>query len=284
MFWTEMRIFIMYLLLYSRQLVDRIKLYFGLAKNVYGGCDKFYYKGYRFSGLAHNLERLKACERYDNFRPDDLMILAYPKTGTHFVKETIMSIYKEKGLLPHDTPTAKVVSSFEIKPPPGFQSVKQNGEDFESYLSPRMIATHLPWSLLPPKVKKGKVKIVLVYRNPKDTVCSAFPFLMKLRLLFPDTKFADFIQWFVDGKVDYTGYFQYLKEWYPHRNLPDTLIIQFEDMKKNLKGNVERICNFLNIELSPQQLERVVVANTFENRKKEQGRNHPVYRNGKAGG
>lgn len=36
-----------------------------------------------------------------------------------------MSIYKEKGLFSHDIPTAKVVSSFEIKPPPGFQSAKR---------------------------------------------------------------------------------------------------------------------------------------------------------------
>ena len=50
---------------------------------------------------------------------------------------------------------------------------------------------------------------------------------------------------------------------------------------QDLKSNVERIAELLDVKLSPQQLETIVTGNTFENKKKELGSNHPVYRKGK---
>ena len=38
------------------------------------------------------------------------------------------------------------------------------------------------------------------------------------------------------------------------------------------------------MELTQQQIDRVVTANTFENKKKEMGSNHPVYRKGETVG
>ena len=60
----------------------------------------------------------------------------------------------------------------------------------------------------------------------------------------------------------------------------DIVIFYFQD----LEGNVRKVAKFLNLELTQEQIDRVVTANTFENKKKEMGSNHPVYRKGETVG
>ena len=46
---------------------------------------------------------------------------------------------------------------------------------------------------------------------------------------------------------------------------------------------MKKIAEFLNIKLTQEQIDRVVTANTFENKKKDMGYNHPIYRKGEHG-
>jgi len=48
-----------------------------------------------------------------------------------------------------------------------------------------------------------------------------------------------------------------------------------------LEGNVRRIAEFLGVELTEEQIRKVTEANVFENKKKEAGRGHVIYRQGK---
>jgi len=55
------------------------------------------------------------------------------------------------------------------------------------------------------------------------------------------------------------------------------LFVLFQD----LQTNVKKIAEFLDISLTEEQIQRITKANTFENKKKEQGKGNIIYRSGK---
>ncbi|XP_067929955.1 amine sulfotransferase-like [Watersipora subatra] len=276
---VELKMYVLLKFLSFLQVFRRFKIRLGFGHEKYGLLNPFQYKGYWFTSFMHNMAKIKECESYENFRPDDVIIVTYPKTGTNFTFEIVVSIYKELGLIPRNLASMKAVIPFEMVGVKGF-----TGNSGFERPSPRIFVSHLPLDLFSPMVREGKVKVIHCYRNPKDVVCSMFPFLKKMGAIAPNVSWNEFFYWFMEGNVIPGSYFKFLKEWYPYRNNPNMLTLQFEDMKKDLKSNVERIAELLDVKLSPQQLETIVTGNTFENKKKELGSNHPVYRKGKTGG
>ena len=84
-------------------------------------------------------------------------------------------------------------------------------EKLDDMPSPRTLNTHLPFSMLPlGEIKSRRVKLVHVYRNPKDTCVSMFYMLKSMRPQMPvpvDT-FQDFYEFFFFGSRRNTmGYF-----------------------------------------------------------------------------
>ncbi|XP_067929690.1 amine sulfotransferase-like [Watersipora subatra] len=279
--------YILMVLVAIRRTIARTRIFLGWAKEKYGTLEPFVYKGFLFSPIIHTMERLKACEKYNKFRPGDIMVSTYPKAGTNFVLDVIVSIYKEKGLLPKDKISMELVAQLELQflaLVSGSTSEEEALNWIEDYPDPRIVKTHLPWNMFPADALEGKVKVIHCYRNPKDVCSSMFAFYKRVAVIFPSTTWSQFVQWFIEGNVVGGSYFQFLKTWYPYRNNPGVLNLRFEDMKQDLKGNVIKITEFLDLELSPQQIDAVVVANTFANKKKEMGSHNPIYRRGKSGG
>ncbi|XP_067931344.1 amine sulfotransferase-like [Watersipora subatra] len=274
--------------LYFKQLLQRIKILIGLTTSEYGMSSPLEYEGVLVPSRTHDIRRIKAASLYDRFRHDDVVIANYPKSGNHFTADVILSLYKETGLVPQNRHATQVIGAFEfIFPELSLKVPKGDSNDlfhrFEQFSSPRLVVTHLPWSLLPPKIQRGEVKVINTYRNPKDVMCSMLAFFKKMYIVFDTVQMKDYIYWFMEGKVIHGSYMRHLRELYPNRNQPYLLSLQYEDMTKNLKENVRRIAEFLNIKITPRQLDAVVAASTFENKKQERGKNHPVYRKGKVG-
>ncbi|XP_067930386.1 sulfotransferase 1A1-like [Watersipora subatra] len=271
----------------GKLLTNLFKVSLGVSKELYGMCDPFQYKDVWFSSMIHSRDRTVASESYDNFRPDDVVIATYPKTGTLLVHDIIESIYKEKGMLPRNATFIDYTTLLEVNQ--SFFMTKssdvEEGElvGVEGADSPRIIITHLPWTLLPPNVREGRVKTINCLRNPKDVLCSMYPFYKKLGYILPTTEWQEFIEWFIQGNVIYGSYFRYVKEWWYYRSNQNLLNLQFETMQKDLKGNIKKVAKFLGLELSEWQLMAIVEANTFENRKNAEGLLHPMHRRGQSG-
>ena len=66
--------------------------------------------------------------------------------------------------------------------------------------------------------------------------------------------------------IVYGDLFEHTAHWYEfNRNRPNSLVLVYEDMKKNLRENVLHIAKFLNKELSDKTIDEIVRLTTFNN-------------------
>uniref|UniRef100_UPI000E55B506 amine sulfotransferase-like n=1 Tax=Urocitellus parryii TaxID=9999 RepID=UPI000E55B506 len=109
--------------------------------------------------------------------------------------------------------------------------------------------------------------ILYIYRNPKDVLVSFFRFSNCVAILKNSDTFENYIKMFLDGKVVGSRWFDHIKRWYEHRHDFNIQSMSYEDMKKDLRSAVLKICRFLEKELSEEVVDTVVKQATFQNMK-----------------
>jgi len=103
-------------------------------------------------------------------------------------------------------------------------------DQLDNMASPRIIKTHLPFPLLPKRVKTVKPKIIYVTRNPKD-VCVSFYHFCKLFHGMRCT-FDEFCDLFVHGKVCIGSIWDHVMGYWQQKDEQNLLFLKYEDMKK----------------------------------------------------
>lgn len=89
----------------------------------------------------------------------------------------------------------------------------------------------------------------------------------------PDT-IESFMQKFLDGDVVGSLWFDHVRGWYEHRHDFNIMFMSFEDMKKDLRSSVLKICSFLEKELREEDVDAVVRQATFEKMKTDPRANY----------
>ncbi|KAK7835294.1 hypothetical protein U0070_017830, partial [Myodes glareolus] len=141
--------------------------------------------------------------------------------------------------------------------------------DFAKMPSPRIFCSHLPYYLVPKVFKNKKVKVLYIYRNPKDVLTSYFHFINWIVVPEASKTVEAFMQAFLDGRVVGSNWFDHIRGWYEHRHDFNIMFLSYEDMKKDLRGSVLKICSFLEKELSEEDVDAVVRQATFQNMKSD---------------
>ncbi|XP_061179803.1 sulfotransferase 1E1-like [Saccostrea echinata] len=182
-----------------------------------------------------------------NFRDDEICVVSYPKSGTHWTFE-ICNMLKSGRSEFIDT----LIPIFDYSPKEVLKFVQSKIGVYTSHFYPR----HMPKQLM-----KTRCKIIHVYRNPKDVAVSYFNFIKKLNNIdIQDMSFSEFLRHFVSGNVPCGSLVKWIEEWTTFKkenpNYP-LLEISYEEMKNNLKESVERISNFLGLDSSPELIEDI---------------------------
>ncbi|XP_057615729.1 amine sulfotransferase-like [Chionomys nivalis] len=223
------------------------------------------FRGYNFE---RTLVKMNIVENMDNqeIRDDDVFIVTYPKSGTVWTQQILSLIYFEG----HRNNTENIQT---IDRAPFFECNNHN-VDFAKMPSPRIFSSHLPYYLVPKVFKNKKVKILYIYRNPKDVLTSYFHYSNLMVILEASNTIETFMQTFLDGRVVGSNWFDHIRGWYEHRHDFNIMFLNYEDMKKDLRGSVLKICSFLEKELSEEDVDTVVRQATFQNMKSDPRANY----------
>uniref|UniRef100_UPI00359008DE sulfotransferase 2B1-like n=1 Tax=Myxine glutinosa TaxID=7769 RepID=UPI00359008DE len=210
---------------------------------------------YLIPGL-YNEETLKDLEHFDVL-DDDLFIITYPKSGTNWMQVVMRLVYADG-----DHKFLEDVVSWEATP-----WLDIDKDKVEQLPRPRIITSHLPHRLMPRGLQEGSAKVIYVARNPKDVIVSFYHFQKNSRFLENPNDFQSFLQMFIDGKVLMGSWFEHIQGWMDCKH-PHLLYVTYEDMVKDLRAVVRRICTFLGKTLTEVQIESVVKHSSFTAMKK----------------
>ncbi|KAK4006023.1 hypothetical protein OUZ56_011150 [Daphnia magna] len=194
-------------------------------------------------------------------RKDDVWILTFPKCGTTWTQELVWMVVNNcnaeaarKSPLFIRSPflEASRIASLQSAPPEVHVLVPKV-EVIEKSPSPRVIKSHLPFSLLHSQLLETS-KVVYVVRNPKDVIVSYYCH----HKLFHRHGFlgdADlFAEYFMNDEVYYSPFFPHVLDAWSKRHHPNMLFLFYEDLRKNVREGVIEIARFLKKPLTERQL------------------------------
>lgn len=221
-------------------------------------------------------------------RPDDVWIVTYPRSGTTWTQELIWLI--ENNL---DFKSAKSKPLFERFPmlettshipELGVELIKADFMNIakfqgvgaaarvpswqliENTPSPRFIKTHLPLSMLPPKLL-STAKVVYVARDPRDVAVSYYYLHKLVSKGLIRSSVRHFWNAFRRDLLPCSPIVDHVKEAYDNRNHENLHFVFYEDLIKDLPHEIRRLCKFFDRKYDDDQLKELAHHVSFDSLK-----------------
>uniref|UniRef100_A0A8C3FB25 Sulfotransferase n=1 Tax=Chrysemys picta bellii TaxID=8478 RepID=A0A8C3FB25_CHRPI len=214
------------------------------------------YEGIMLPALVHSRESLRYAQLGFQVRDSDVFSVTYPKSGTTWMQELLTLIHSNG-----DPQLARSVPSWERVP--WLEQTTAAGF-LENRPCPRLISSHLPCGLFPTSFHGSNAKVIYTVRNPKDICVSLYYYSKMASFLEFQEDFGEFVELFSAGKVLFGSWFQHVKGWLGLRDRLNFLLLTYEEMHQDLRGSVERICQFLGKPLDARALDGVVENASFQ--------------------
>ncbi|KAH0622245.1 hypothetical protein JD844_024382 [Phrynosoma platyrhinos] len=205
--------------------------------------DLFKYKGCYFVREMTTPEYIETLEDFE-IRDSDVFLVTFPKSGTIWTQNILSLIYHEghrNGT--EDTDLIDRVPWLEYK-------IRER--DYINRPSPRLFASHMPY-----------FAIIYVARNPKDVLVSYYHFSKFSVKLEEIEDFDTVMERFLAGNVLGNLWLDHVEGWAAQRNNLNILFLMYEEMKKDLRSSVLKICNFLGKRLTEEEVDDVVDKASF---------------------
>ncbi len=130
-----------------------------------------------------------------------------------------------------------------------------------SQSSPRYIKTHLPHEMWVGHLEKHpNIKVIQTLRNPKDSLISYYHhFTADLSMGGFNGTWDQFFEIVKAKKLPWGDFFEVNVEWYKfNKDRENSLVLRYEDIKKDTKGEIDKIAKFIGYDLSERALQLVM--------------------------
>jgi len=200
--------------------------------------------------LLHNI-KIKQCLSKLGQRDSDIYIQCLAKSGTTLTQMILYQMTTDGNM--------DFEHIYDVSPWIGHLS-KMNDAALDEFIqnypersTRRLIKSHSTYSFFK-DVKKGK--FVYLVRNPFDQLVSFFHHNKNYRR--PDLTFEDF-----SSEDIIRGWFRNNTEWIKNENGLDIIYVNYEDIVENKPEVVERLADFLGIEINDDIMKRVLERSSF---------------------
>ncbi len=218
------------------------------------------------------------------FRGDDIIIATYAKSGTTWMQQIVAQMLFNGD---PDLAVAEMSPWLDLRVPPKEVKLPQ----VEAQTHRRIIKTHLPLDAL---VYSPKAKYIYIGRDGRDVLWSMYNHHVNANQAWyaalNDTPGrvgpaiepppADIRQYWRDW-MDRDGhpfwpFWENLRAWWQIRELPNVLFIHFNDLKRDMPGEMRRIARFLDIPLDEAQWPAILEYCSFDWMKKNAAKSVPL--------
>jgi hypothetical protein len=220
------------------------------------------YKLVKVRGVPQNptFDEKKFEEVIDTFetRDGDVFIATFVKAGTTWTQQIVHLLLRggePGGFYGESVPWLESVTSEFLGPR---EAPTWTLDKINSAASPRYFKTHATVEHLPKG--HGKIKTIVVARNPKDSVVSLYHHAKSKPEFGFTGDFNQFCEIFLAGQAENGCWFTHILGWYNKTKAePDShLFLKYEEMCQDPAAAVKAIATFLNLSASDEVVEKVV--------------------------
>ena len=139
----------------------------------------------------------------------------------------------------------------------------------EATTTPRIIKTHLPYRYFQNQLESKKTKVVFGARNIKDNLVSLYHFYrMCVFFNFMKGPFEEFFELFKQKQLFGGDWFDFNLSYWNNRSKYNVLLVRYEDLLKDFSGSVKKMADFLEVELSEEQIATIAEHVHFDSMQK----------------
>ncbi len=114
--------------------------------------------------------------------------------------------------------------------------------------------------------KYASLKVIYILRNPKDTIVSYYHHEKQMKHHKFEGNWDAYFDKSQHEGLKYGDVFQHAAELYPyHKQRENSIILFYEDMKKNTRANIRKISDFLQINASEMVLDKIAEMTQIDN-------------------
>jgi aryl sulfotransferase len=217
------------------------------------------------------------------FRDDDIVIATFGKSGTTWMQQIVGQLIF-KGA--EDVAVAQLSPWLDLRFPP--KEVKFSG--LEAQIHRRFIKTHLPVDAL---VFNRRVKYIYIARDGRDVLWSLYnhharanekwyaamngPGLVGEPVPQVDMDVVPYFRrWLERDGYPFWSLWENVRSWWAARGLPNVLLMHYANLKRDLPGQIRRVAEFLDIDISEADWPTIVEHCTFDYMKKNAAKAAPL--------
>ncbi|KAM3334895.1 hypothetical protein ACQJBY_029358 [Aegilops geniculata] len=206
------------------------------------------------------MQSVKLVQEHFKARPDDTLLATFPKCGTTWLKALAFTVTNRfDHAATSDTHLLLTRHPQDLVP---FLEMPYHQlhpiADLEKLASPRLLATHMPITLLPPCVSKLGCRVVYLFRNPKDVFVSLWQFIGKVHTEYTIDRALDS---FSEGLSPYGPIWKHnLEFWKKSIEESDkVLFLKYEEMMAEPVKHVKMLAKFLGVPFTEEEVRCGVV-------------------------